>query len=105
MHASLTCIVEDGTVPSDGTLPRVSTRQDMTWPVGYGGTVALKVQHSDGRAFDLTGCRIDLVAREHVSDPTPIMAVAAVDGDANGEATINVTDSNASQLVAGSIVR
>jgi hypothetical protein len=77
VNASLTCIVDDGTIPSDGTLPRVPFRQDLTWPEGYGGTISCVVQHASGSAYDLTGCSLVLVVREHAEDPVPVLKATA----------------------------
>ena len=109
MQASLICIVEDGSTPSDGTLPRVASQQDIEWPVGYGGPIALTVQHADGTAFDLAGCTVDLVARKHAADATPALAYSAVidptptepAGPAPGTATVTFLDADTALLTSG----
>lgn len=107
----LICILEDGTIPSDGTLPRVASRQDIDWPIGYGGTIALTVQRASGAVFDLAGCSLDFVARLHASDTTPALAyAAAIDptptspaGPAPGTATVTLLDADTANLVAGTV--
>ena len=106
-NATLTCIVADGSLPADDTLPRVPTRQDLLWPIGYGGTISLVVQSADGTAFDLDGCSLDLVARMHAPDVVPALAYAAeIDPTPGGEdppgtAAITLLAADTAELEAG----
>ena len=108
-NLALTCIVEDGTLPADGTLPRVATRQDITFPVGYSGAIALTVQHASGAAFDLTGCSVDFVARLHASDAVPALAYAAIlypaegGGISLGDGVVSLLAADTADLVAGAV--
>lgn len=77
MRASLLCVVQDGTVPADGTLARVAAPTPIEWPAGDSGTIGIVVQGADGKPYDLAGCALTLVCRQHVADPVPAFAIAA----------------------------
>ena len=65
--ATLACTAQDGTIPSDGSEARFAKRQDITWPAGATGAIALSVQHADGTTYDLTGCGLTLFIRTPAS--------------------------------------
>ena len=60
---TLACTAQDGTDPSDGSEARFAKRQDITWPAGASGTIALSVQHADGTVYNLTGCGLTMTIR------------------------------------------
>ena len=51
---NITCVVVDGTAPTDGTLARQPTVQPITWPIGDAGTINFAVTGTDGVIYDLT---------------------------------------------------
>jgi hypothetical protein len=108
-NQTLTGIVEDGSVPTDGTLPRVAFRQDITWPIGYGGIVTFTMRHADGTLFDLDGCFISLVCRLHAADILPALAYSAeIDptpngGTSPGTAHVTILDGDTEDLIAGAV--
>jgi hypothetical protein len=108
-HQSLGCVVPDGTVPTDGTLPRTASRQDIEWPVGDGGTIDVACTGEDGEIYDLDGCALTLVCREHTADEAYIFAYdAVVDVPGQGEspagtATFTLDAADTANLVAGKV--
>ena len=61
--ATLACTAQDGAEPTDGSEARFAKRQDVTWPAGATGTIALSVQHADATVYNLTGCGLTMTIR------------------------------------------
>lgn len=76
-RVALVCVVPDGTVPTDGTQPRVAEETLVEWPVGDSGDIGIEVQHADGSPYNLAGCTLTLVCRQHAADPIPALAYTA----------------------------
>ena len=104
---NITCIVIDGTVPSDGTLARLPTVQPIVWPIGEAGAINFTVTGTDGTAYDLTAQTLAIVCRRHLDDPEPVFAIDAVndtpkEGDPEpGTAVATMTSDATSNMLPG----
>lgn len=106
-HATLACVVPDGTVPTDGTLARTAVPTPVYWPIGDGGTIDISAIGEDGEVYDLAGCTMTLVCRRNPTDAAPVLQYeAAIDptpegGEAPGTATVTVLAADTEDMVAG----
>ena len=99
------CVVQDGSGPTDGTLPRQPIEQPVAWPIGDAGTIVLDVVTQDGAPFDLTGYTLSVVARRHLDDVAPVFAVDAVNDVSPSVGTAVATlASDATAAMVGGIV-
>ena len=104
---NITCIVVDGTAPTDGTLARLPTVQPVTWPIGETGSINFTVTGSDGAVYDLTDQTLAIVCRRHLDDASPVFAIDAVndvpgEGDPQpGTAMATMTSDATSAMLAG----
>lgn len=106
---NITCVVVDGSTPTDGTLARQPTVQPVTWPIGDAGTINFTVTGTDGVIYDLTDQTLAIVCRRHLDDVSPVFAIDAVNdvpglGDPQpGTATATLTSDATSDMLSGVI--
>jgi hypothetical protein len=106
-RVNITCVVRDGSAPSNGTLARVPFEQHVEWPIGDAGEIELAVVNEAGEVYDLSGKTLSVVCRRHVVDAFPVFAVTATNdatpqgGSAPGTATATLASADTSAMLPG----
>jgi hypothetical protein len=89
-----------GVVPADGSPPLAPYAQELAWPAGEDGSIALAVVDPLGAAVNIAGWTVTLAARLLQNDAAPEIKIngTLVSGGAGGLATFAIPAAATSAL-------